>query len=216
MQAGYKPADKTVIDMLRHGEPEGGVKYRGSLDDPLSETGWQQMSHTLEQCRALGYEWDRVIASPMRRCLAFAEQTAETLQLPLTIVESLRELCFGDLEGMRPKDAWEQYPDLLTNMWNDPATHTPPNGESFVEFTERVSSAMSQLCVDHSGEKLLLMVHGGVVRAALHNLLKIPASATFRFDIPYASLTRFKLYNNGDNTFESALSFVNGIPGDNQ
>lgn len=216
MHAGHTATDKTVIDMLRHGEPEGGVKYRGSLDDPLSATGWQQMSHTLEQCRTLGYEWDRVIASPMQRCLAFAERTADTLQVPLTVVGSLRELCFGDLEGLQPKDAWQQYPDLLANMWNDPAAHTPPNGEPFTDFTQRVKDAMDNLFIDHGGEKLLLVVHGGVVRAALHNLLQIPGSATFRFDIPYASLTRFKVYNNGDNTFESALSFINGIPGATQ
>lgn len=212
MHAGYAPSEKTVIDMLRHGEPEGGVKYRGSLDDPLSATGWQQMTRSVNTCRELGYQWDRIIASPMQRCLAFAEKTADELQLPLTVVGSLRELCFGDLEGMRPKDAWDTYPDLLSNMWNDPVTHTPPNGESFVDFARRVNEAMTQLFIEHHGERLLLVIHGGVVRAALHNLLKIPASATFRFDIPYASLTRFKIYNNGDNTFESALSFVNGLP----
>ncbi|MDX1693616.1 MAG: alpha-ribazole phosphatase family protein [Ketobacteraceae bacterium] len=212
MQPVFNPSEKTVIDMLRHGEPEGGVKYRGSLDDPLSETGWQQMSACLEQCKTLGYAWDRIIASPMQRCLAFAEQTATKMELPLTIVGSLRELCFGDLEGLRPRDAWEQYPELLSDMWRDPARHTPPNGESFVDFAARVNTAINQLLADHGGERLLLVVHGGVVRAALHKLIEIPPSSTFRFDIPYASMTRFKVYRNSDNTYESALSFVNGVP----
>ena len=33
----------TVIDLIRHGEPVGGRRYRGHIDDPLSERGWQQM-----------------------------------------------------------------------------------------------------------------------------------------------------------------------------
>jgi broad specificity phosphatase PhoE len=33
-----------TLDLLRHGEPEGGRLYRGNLlDNPLSEKGWQQM-----------------------------------------------------------------------------------------------------------------------------------------------------------------------------
>jgi alpha-ribazole phosphatase len=33
----------TTVDLLRHGECEGGHVYRGSLDLPLSETGWEQL-----------------------------------------------------------------------------------------------------------------------------------------------------------------------------
>lgn len=211
MHADERPTEKTLIDLLRHGEPEGGVKYRGSIDDPLSSTGWEQMQVCIEQALSLGFQWDRIISSPMRRCQAFAEQAAQQLQRPLTVIEPLKELSFGDLEGMHPKEAWDQYPDLLSNLWNDPVTYTPPNGESFGDFALRVKQAMERLFHDFGGQRLLLVVHGGVVRAALHNLLKIAPSATFRFDIPYASLTRFQVYNNGDNTFEAVLSFMNGL-----
>ena len=33
----------TTIDLIRHGEPVGGRKYRGQIDDPLSDKGWTQM-----------------------------------------------------------------------------------------------------------------------------------------------------------------------------
>ena len=213
MHAGYPPAERTVIDMLRHGEPEGGVKYRGSLDDPLSETGWQQMTACIDQCQTLGFRWDRIIASPMKRCLAFAEKASASLDLPLTVSGSLRELCFGDLEGLKPKEAWERYPELLAAMWQDPANHPAPNGESFVDFADRIQTAITGIHKEHSGQRLLLVVHGGVVRATLHRLLQINPTATFRFDIPYASLTRLKVYTKPDGSFDSALSFINGIPG---
>ena len=213
MHAGYQPNQKTVLDMLRHGEPEGGVMYRGSLDHPLSETGWQQLRTSVEQATALGYQWDRIISSPMLRCLPFAEETAHKLKLPVTVVDTLKELNFGDLEGMRPKDAWQKYPDLLRNMWQDPITHTPPNGEAFMDFSARVNQALRDLLMEHGGQRLLLVVHGGVVRASLHGLLEIPPSSTFRADIPYASLTRFKVYRNNDSShYETALSFLNGLP----
>ncbi len=33
----------TTIDLMRHGEPIGGKKYRGQSNDPLSGKGWEQM-----------------------------------------------------------------------------------------------------------------------------------------------------------------------------
>ena len=33
-----------IIDLIRHGEPQGGPRYRGDgIDDPLSDKGWRQM-----------------------------------------------------------------------------------------------------------------------------------------------------------------------------
>ena len=40
---GAKLNRETTIDLLRHGEPLGGGRYRGQMDDALSEKGWQQM-----------------------------------------------------------------------------------------------------------------------------------------------------------------------------
>ena len=212
MHAGTTPAQKLVLDLIRHGEPEGGVMYRGSKDDPLSATGWKQMRSSLQSAMELGYQWDKVIASPLQRCRAFAESVAEQLDLEVSIIEDLKELNFGDLEGMRPKDAWQKYPELLTDMWHNPEKHTAPNGESFPDFVARVKAALDNIIQEHQDGRLLLVVHGGVVRASLYNLIHVAAASTFKFDIPYASLTRFKVYPNADGSYETALSFVNGIP----
>ncbi len=62
----------TTVDLLRHGEPEGGNKYRGALDDPLSELGWAQMrAATGDRC-----PWQAIVSSPLRRCAAFARELA--------------------------------------------------------------------------------------------------------------------------------------------
>ena len=63
----------TLIDLVRHGEPVGGIRYRGQMDDPLSHTGWQEMR------KAIGREtpWDAIISSPLLRCRAFAEDSSD-------------------------------------------------------------------------------------------------------------------------------------------
>jgi hypothetical protein len=58
----------TYIDLLRHGEVEGGVRFRGSTDHPLTAEGWAQM------WAAVGTDihWDRIVTSPLTRCADFA------------------------------------------------------------------------------------------------------------------------------------------------
>jgi broad specificity phosphatase PhoE len=56
------------LDLLRHGETELGGGLRGSLDDALTDKGWQQMrAAVVEQG-----PWDRLVSSPLQRCARFA------------------------------------------------------------------------------------------------------------------------------------------------
>ena len=90
-----KPYQESIIDLIRHGEPEGGVKFRGSLDDPLSSEGWQQLSTATAQCNT----WDLVVSSPLVRCHKFADHLAQQTGKPLEVQRGLREIDFGEWEG---------------------------------------------------------------------------------------------------------------------
>ena len=69
--------DTTVIDLIRHGEPEGGVRIRGSRDDPLSDIGWSQMWSAVGQAKP----WHEIVSSPLSRCAAFARELGSPLEL---------------------------------------------------------------------------------------------------------------------------------------
>ena len=210
MFAGEKPDTTLTLDWIRHGEPEGGVKYRGSLDDPLSTTGWQQMRSTVDKALQAGTRWNAVIASPLLRCHAFATEIATQQQLPLTVLPDLRELCFGELEGLTPKQAWTQYPELLKNLWQAPEKHTPPGGELFTDFLVRVQRGIDHILQQHAGQHVLVVVHGGTIRAMLTCCLGFTPRDTFKVEVPYAGMTRTKAYLHGDHA-EFALQFINGF-----
>lgn len=204
---------KITLDLIRHGEPEGGVRYRGSIDDPLSQTGWQQMQHATEQAMAGGTCWQAVISSPMQRCRAFAESLAQAQGLPVQVEPELRELCFGDLEGLTPQQAWQQHPTLLQALWQDPQAITPPGGEPYGDFMQRIKASLDRIFVAPPGEHLLLVVHGGVIRATLSHLLGVTAQDSFRIDVPYAGITRLKVYLEADGSYNAALTFINRYTG---
>ena len=50
----------TIIDLIRHGQPVGGRRYRGQIDDPLSERGWEQMWSAVRNPAP----WEEIICSP--------------------------------------------------------------------------------------------------------------------------------------------------------
>ena len=191
------------IDLLRHGEPRGGDRFRGALDDPLSDTGWQQMRSAVDGAAP----WEVIVTSPLRRCAEFAAELAQQHELPLETEPDLRELAFGEWEGRAYSELRESDPDALQAFFRDPLNNTPPGGESLHACRDRVHAAWNAVIERHHGRHLLLVSHGAVMRIIYSRLLKMPEEALFRIEVPYACLTRVRRHPDGDR-----LVFHDGSP----
>jgi alpha-ribazole phosphatase len=179
----------TFVDLLRHGTPVGGSRYRGHLDDPLSAEGWQQMWAAVgDHCL-----WQRVVSSPLRRCAAFAEELAARHALPLAIVDGFKEISFGRWEGRRVADIFETEAEAVSSYWQDPVANTPPEGEPLTAFCARVAAAWDALVAAQPGEHLLVVAHGGVIRAILVHVLGMPLQNVLRLEVPMAAMTRIRV-----------------------
>lgn len=182
----------TTIDLLRHGACEGGEIYRGSIDVALSSEGWQQMHAAVD---GLG-GWQRVVASPLIRCHKFAEQYADNTGLPLIVDARFREIDFGQWEGREVKEVWQSEPDLIRAYYDDPASVTPPGGEAILHAQSRIVDGWEALLDNYTGERILLVIHSGVIRLLLAHLLKMPLKSISTLDVPYACVTRLKVFHN--------------------
>ena len=180
----------TCFDLIRHGEPAGGPMFRGGLDDPLSDTGWQQVSAAITEDN----QWDLIITSPLRRCHDFALQLAQQRQLPLHVEPRFREIGFGDWEGRTSADIMARTPDALSRFWNDPVNHPAPRGESITAFHERVAEAWRHWQKSAAGKRVLVVCHGGVIRMVLSEVMGIPIDRVFSaVSVPYACRTRVRV-----------------------
>ncbi|MEH6358083.1 MAG: histidine phosphatase family protein [Pseudomonadales bacterium] len=199
----------TTIDLLRHGECQGGEIYRGSTDVPLTDNGWQQMESSLHIDVAHAERpWDRIVSSPLQRCRLFAEAKAQELGIPLHSHDGFREMDFGDWEGRSIEEVHRDDAEAVTNFYKDPATVAPPNGESMQMVQGRLLSAWQQVLDEHSGEHLLLIQHGGTIRILLAELLQMPLASVTRLEIHYASLSRIQVYETETEPFPK-LVFLN-------
>ena len=179
---------KTTIDYLRHGQPTGGSRYRGhGIDDPLSEQGWRQMRETTAGIGG----WDRIISSPMRRCVAFAQSLAAERELPLDVEQDLREVGFGSWEGAAREDLKQQRSTEYEAFYADPVNNRPAGAEPLEAFGVRVGAVFDHLVRTYIGEHLLVVAHAGVIRATLGHVTQSPPIAWYRAEVGNAGLTRF-------------------------
>jgi alpha-ribazole phosphatase len=184
----------TTVDLLRHGEPVGGRKYRGRIDDPLSERGWVQM------WTAVGTEhpWDAIISSSLRRCAEFAQALSEQTGIGLQLEPRLVELGFGEWEGRTAAELKTSDPEILNRFWADPLNNRPPGAERLEAFRERVIGAWDGLLRRHRGRRLLIISHAGVMRMLIRHALDMPLDRLFRIQVPSAGLSRIAVDEHRD------------------
>ncbi|RSO36055.1 histidine phosphatase family protein [Acinetobacter lactucae] len=156
---------KFSIDLLRHGESQYSHTLRGHLDDELTAKGWQQMQSIIEQVE--NHPWEVIVSSSLKRCACFAEQLAKTNELPLLLNHDLKEMYFGDWEGVSTQQIYETSPELLANFWQKPSQYCPPRAETLMQFQTRVLKGFKDLLVHMQSQNMqhaLVVTHGGVIK----------------------------------------------------
>jgi len=192
-----------IIDLIRHGEPEGGKRFRGSnIDDPLSDKGWQQMWDAVE-----GHSpWQKIISSPLQRCHAFAQALSQKHNIPVVTEAGLKEVGFGVWEGKTSEDLRQHRRDEYDAFYRNPIKNRPQGAEPFDEFVERVAAVFNQIIHSHSGEHVLVVAHAGVIRAALIHALNEDPVTMYQTKIDNASFSRIR---HGENS--ASAEFINSV-----
>ena len=193
------------LDLLRHGETTLSHTLRGHTDDELTENGWLQMQSTIQQYVAGGTNWDVIFSSPLQRCHVFAINLAEQLEIPLQLNMHIKEMYFGDWEGISTQSIYENEPELFANFWQFPIKYHAPNGESLEQFLQRVQVGFDEIHTQmkiHQWNRALVVTHGGVIKLLtclarhkhLDDLLKMSAEL--------GQLYSVKMYKNDSLCFE--------------
>ena len=102
--------------LIRHGETDWNIvkRLQGATDIPLNENGEALARETAEGLKEIPF--DMVFTSPLKRAYRTAEIVKGNREIPLIIEERIREICFGDYEGLVSKS--EGYNGNLTSAQN--------------------------------------------------------------------------------------------------
>ncbi len=205
---------RIVIDFIRHGEPEGGDILRGRVNPVLTPLGWAQMRNatalnSAHEPTEVTPKWTHIISSPLSRCRDFAELTAEKVHLTPSIQNQWQEIDYGDWDGMLIKEWREIAADQFKAFRNDLSALAPPNGEDYLSFKSRITSAFEELSEVPNQSHVLVVTHGGVLRVVLPTVLGMPLNKSFPLHIPFACYSRITL-DVIDGRMHCGLMFHNG------
>lgn len=185
----------TVFHLLRHGEHnvQGKICAGRMPGVVLSERGRAEADTAAR--RLAGLEIAAIYASPLERTRETAEIVGRRLSLPVTILDDLAELDFGEWTG---KTFDEVRKDPRWPVW---ATHRSlsciPGGETMREVQRRVVEAIMEMREQHPSEAVVVVSHGDVIRAALVFALGMPLDFYGRIEVATASLSTMRIDANG-------------------
>jgi broad specificity phosphatase PhoE len=178
----------TRLILIRHAEPHEDMRGRvyGRLDVELSADGQE---HAIRLAGMLaGTAVAAVYTSPSLRAVATAAPLAGSLGLHTVAVDDLRELDFGDLEGLSPAEVADRYPAVV--RWTDsPSAVDFPGGESVAALRARSLRAAREIVDRHDSETVAVVSHAVVIRAIVADALAMHEDALFRIDQVYGGIT---------------------------
>ena len=180
--------------LVRHGETLWNLdgRLQGSTDVDLSEKGH-------EQARLVGRRLsttaiDLAYSSNQSRARETAEITLEGRDVPLHAIPELRERSHGVFEGLTAKERRQRYPDLFAASLLNNLDFAPTGGETFRQTNRRMAAWAQDFRDAHLDSTVLVVGHGGTLRAAILGWLDLPDHTTFRFIMANCSLSIIDTY----------------------
>jgi broad specificity phosphatase PhoE len=149
-----------------------------------AEVGHPEQASALADALAT-FRFDAVYTSPLPRALETARAIADVQSLAPVEVDELREIDFGEVDGLGFDDL---PPDLQAGLLRDPLSVRFPGGETYTEVQRRVCAALDRIVSDHPGDTLAVITHAGPIRAAFAQWLHVADEAVFRIDQRFAAV----------------------------
>lgn len=175
--------------MVRHGDTELNIAERlwGRTDVELDALGFKQAERLRE--RLAKEKIDAIYSSNLKRALVTAEIIASKHQLKVITCAELREVDFGQLEGLTINEVDQRYPEVAELRIKRSLEMKYPGGDSFIEFSKRVSRFLSRLEYHTAEDTVLIVAHSGVLRILLCRLLDMDLRHLWQLHVDLASLS---------------------------
>lgn len=167
----------TTLLLVRHGETDWNRdrRWQGHSDTPLNERGREQA----RELAATIDDADVVYASDLTRARETAEILASRWDVPVRVDDRLRERHFGAWEGRTNDELEREFGDTYA-QWRRGEGHGADDAETYDAFLERVGSFVEDVVERHPDERVLVVAHGGSVRAILALAEGVDLAGTYR------------------------------------
>ncbi len=157
--------------LIRHGQSEPympGTPFPltgGHADPALTPRGQEQAARLAD--RLAGARIDAIYVTTLRRTAQTAAPLAARLGLAPQVEPGLREVHLGDWEGGEYRQRVAEHDPIVMQVFQQERWEVIPGAETSASFSARVRAAIGQLAQAHTGQRVAVFTHGGVIGQAL-------------------------------------------------
>ena len=155
------------VILVRHGQTEWNFlkKYQGQTDIPLMDIGRTQAQRAGEYL-ANNEAIEALYCSDLSRTKETAEIVGKAVSLIPICDPRLREIAFGEWEGLTFTQVYEKYQEEFNDWYNNTFKTKVPGGETFNQVIDRSMEAVKEILAKHKGT-VAIVTHVGVIKAIL-------------------------------------------------
>ncbi|MGA2985092.1 MAG: histidine phosphatase family protein [Terriglobia bacterium] len=172
------PATTCRLLLVRHATAEGNGRFQGQRDVSLTSAGRRELRLLGEKCSQ--HPIRAVYSSDLRRARQTANAVAGKIGLRVEVRPELREMHFGEWEGLSWNQIARRFP-RLASLWMERFPHQAiPGAEPLSQFKKRIAAGVREVVAANRGQCALIVTHAGVIRFTLGKVLGLPARNLFR------------------------------------
>ena len=175
---------------IRHAETDMAGTFCGHLDPELNARGLLQIEELLRRIRM--EDIGVVYTSDLLRARTTARAIAEAFVVECHLSSSLREISFGQWEGLTWKQI-QKRDSTYSRRWVIEYPDLPaPDGEDFHDFEQRVLAEVSSLSMEAERKRcsIAVVTHAGVLRTVLTKVRGFSQELAWEQTRSYCSLVR--------------------------
>jgi alpha-ribazole phosphatase len=182
--------------LVRHGDTDFNQRRRfmGYTDIEMSSFGKKQVERLKDYLG--GEDIHAVFSSDLQRTMRTAEILSTGRHLAITPCPELRELNYGECEGLSFGEIGDRYPEVAAKCVDFNLDLQFPGGEDYRSLIKRERFFVKRLQKFTRNETVLVVSHSGPLKVLLCHFLGLPMKYSQRLHIDTASLS--VIYNNVD------------------
>ena len=184
--------------LVRHALTVDNQKSRlsGHIDSSISEEGKEQIDKITNYLK--DFDIDKIYTTTSSRTKDTVKKLSELKSIEIIEKESLKEISFGDFEGLTFDEIKDKYPKEFQDMIEKGYEYKYPNGESLIDSYNRVCIELDNIISNNDDRTILICSHGGTIR----NIITYLISNSYKYH------WNFKIDNGSDTILEVQDGFT--------
>lgn len=179
--------------LVRHVLTVDNQKSRlsGHIDSSISEEGKEQIDKITNYLK--DFDIDKIYTTTSSRTKDTVKKISELKSIEIIEKESLKEISFGDFEGLTFDEIKDKYPKEFQDMIEKGYEYKYPNGESLIDSYNRVCIELDNIISNNDNRTILICSHGGTIRNIITYLISNSYKYHWNFKIDNGSVTILEL-----------------------